>query len=201
MATRRRGPEEEDGTAGVALKATCRTRMQSTFETAIGEFVDLDTAVQAVPKIAESVPLLSNDEIAKCLSAWPHIEKWGAALKDYAMRQVALGHPVGDMKLVAGRSTRAWDAEPLAVEAALVAAGAKRDDLYSPPELVTVAQAEKLVPKKLFAPGTDEKEAGPLAALVKKTEGKPTLVPGSDPRPALVVSPEVDFQDIEEGER
>ena len=179
------------------IKATCKERAKSVFEQVTGDFVDLDVAVASVKGVAETVPLLTNEDVAKALTAWPSIEKWGAALKAYALHELAQGRAVGDMKLVEGRGSRAWDAEMSEVVSSMIEHGAKREDLFTEPELISPAKAEKLVPKKLFAPGTDTKEAGALARLVKKVHGKPTLVPGSDPRPAYHVDSTVDFSEVE----
>jgi hypothetical protein len=163
--------------------------MQSAFEAVTGEFHDLDAAVALSTDVATTVPLLTNEEIAKALTAWPSIEKWGAALKAYAMHQVLEGRPVGDFKIVAGRSNRGWGVADSVVEEALLAAGAERESLFTPPELVSVAKAEKLVGKKKF-------EA--LKELVSKGQGKPALVPGSDPRPPLAGASTDDFSEITE---
>lgn len=179
------------------IKATCRERAKTVFEQVTGDFVDLDVAVESVKGVAETVPLLSNDDVAKALTAWPSIEKWGKALKEYAGHEIAAGRAVGDMKFVEGRGSREWAVPESEVVDAISAYGAEKEQLFSAPELISVAQAEKLVPKKLFAPGTETKEAGALAGLVKKTPGKPTLVAGSDPRPAYHIDATAEFSEVE----
>ena len=180
------------------IKATCKTRMESVFAAVTGDFHDLDSAVSNTEALASTVPLMTNEEVGKALAAWPWIEKWGAALKSYAMQQIREGHAVGDFKIVAGRSARAWAVEEKEVVAALVAAGADKKKLYTKPELISPAQAEKILGKPAFAPASDRTIAGPLAGLVSKGKGKPTLAPGSDPRAPLTSDATEDFEELED---
>ena len=82
--------------------------------------------------------------------------------------------------------------------AALVAAGADKKKLYTKPELISPAQAEKIMGKPAFAPASDRTIAGPLAGLVSKGKGKPTLAPGSDPRAPLTSDATEDFEELED---
>jgi hypothetical protein len=171
------------------IKATCKTRAKAVFDEVLGDFHDLDTVAASAEAVSITVPLMTNEEIAKALHAWPWIEKWGAALKDYAMREVLEGRTVGDFKLVEGRSNRAWGAPEREVEEALLHAGANRESIFTKPELVTPSKAEKLIGKKAFAE---------LTALVKKPKGKPALVSGDDPRPAIGADALDGFEELTE---
>ena len=184
------------------IKDTCRVRAESVFDTVTGEFEDLDTAVAKTESAVERMPTLSNDEIAKILLALPSITKWVQAVKSYAEKEVREGRAVGDFKFVAGRSSRDWAVDAAEVEKQLLEAGASKEDIYTKPELLGPAKVEKVpaLGKKLFAPATEKKEAGKLANLIRKSEGKPTLVPGSDPRPAVSVDPTTDFEDVDSTE-
>ena len=180
------------------IKATCKTRMESVFAAVTGDFHDLDSAVANTEALSTTVPLMTNEEVAKALTAWPWIEKWGAALKTYAMQQIREGHAVGDFKIVAGRSARSWAKEEKEIVAALTAAGVKKEKLYTKPELISPAQAEKIIGKPAFAPASEKTVAGPLATLVNKGTGKPTLAPGSDPRQPLTSDATEDFEELED---
>lgn len=184
------------------IKATCRTRAESVFDSVTGEFADLDSAVEATEGVYDKVPTLTNDEVAKALLAWPNIEKWGKTLKAYAAAEKLAGRPVGDFKFVAGRGERSWAESEEVVAEKLTAAGVSRDEIYTKPELLGPAKVEKLpsVGKKLFAPATKTKEAGKLFDLVRKSKGKPTLVPGTDPRPEMEIDPTSDFNEVTEEE-
>jgi hypothetical protein len=89
-------------------------------------------------------------------------------------------------KMVAGRSSRDWADDEMIIANQLVGFGANREDLYTW-RFITPAAAEKLVGKKA---------AKDLGALMRKSEGRPTLVPESDKRPAVTVSA-ADFDDID----
>lgn len=186
------------------IKATCRTRAESVFDAVTGEFEDLEAAADATASAVGKVPTLTNDEVAKALLAWPDIEKWGKAIKAHAAAEVLAGRPVGDFKFVAGRGSREWAEDESVVVNWLKEASSElcEDDLYTKPTLLGPAAVEKLpaVGKKLFAPATAKKPAGPLVELVKKLKGKPTLVPGSDPRPAVEIDATSDFNEVIEEE-
>lgn len=186
------------------IKATCRTRAESVFDAVVGEFEDLGAAADAATGASERVPTLTNDEVAKALLAWPNIEKWGKAIKAHAASEVLAGRAVGDFKFVAGRGSRDWVEDESVVVNRLkeVAPELCEDELYTKPVLLGPAAMEKVpsIGKKVFAPATTKKPAGELADLVKKTKGKPTLVPGSDPRPAIEVDATSDFNDLDEGD-
>ena len=179
------------------IKATCKTRMESVFAAVTGDFHDLDSAVANTEALSTTVPLMTNEEVAKALTAWPWIEKWGAALKTYAMQQIREGHAVGDFKIVAGRSARSWAKEEKEIVAALTAAGVKKEKLYTKPELISPAQAE-IIGKPAFAPASEKTVAGPLVTLVNKGTGKPTLAPGSDPRQPLTSDATDSFEELED---
>lgn len=168
------------------LKATCRTRAESMFETLTGDFKDLDLKNRSLDLFGQQ---LSNDEIAAVLENWPQIEKWGAALKAHAMQEVMQGRAVGEMKLVAGRSVRGWNAADQAIVDAI---RAQFPDFWpwEPQTLLSVAAAEKQLGKKNFA--------GLPAALTRKADGRPTLVPGSDPRPVIDMDALSEFHEITE---
>ena len=54
--------------------------------------------------------------------------------------------------------------------------------------MLSMPAAEKVAGKK--------NEIWKVEGLVVKSAGKPTLAPGSDPRPALVLDPNAEFEDI-----
>lgn len=186
------------------IKATCRVRAESVFDAVTGEFADLEAAAEATVGVADKVPTLTNDEVAKALLAWPNIEKWGKALKAHAAAEMLAGRAVGDFKFVAGRGDRSWAEAEEVVVARLKEAAPDlcEDELYSTPVLLGPAKLEKLPAfgKKLFAPATKTKESGKLFDLVRKSKGKPTLVPGADPRPVIEIDPTSDFSEVTEEE-
>ena len=142
------------------LKHTCRTRAKANLEIAQWEFEDP----------AE----LTDAEIAEALALIPQAKAWMNDLERYAnSKAVDEGKRWPGFKLVAGRSIRKYT-DPEAVAAAAEAAG--YTDIFDR-KLIGVTAMEKLMGKQTFA--------DVLGALVHKPEGKPTLVPESDRRPAV----------------
>lgn len=170
------------------IRATCRARAESVFKAAVGEFDDLDAAA-AAPCLTPAT--LSNDEIARALSALPNLTAWAKAIKEYAMKEVQQGRAVGDYKLVAGKSIRLWGVHEDMLKDEWMAAGLSLDQLVLQ-DVVTMPAAEKLIGKK--------HEFWKTEGLVVTSRGKPTLAPGSDKRPALVLDPKEEFTNLEEDE-
>lgn len=138
---------------------------------------------------AKDTATLTNAEVAEVLTDREKIAAWLKSVEDYALRQALAGEEIQGFKLVAGRSVRRFsDAD--AVEARLLENGYDAALIYKPRELLGISEMEKLVKKSNFMPL--------LGDLVIKPEGKPTLVPDSDNRPALspTTSAINDFQSI-----
>lgn len=154
------------------IKATCRTRAQ--------------TLMAITDKRNQEE--LSDEEISEILSARDAIKRWLTDIEDTVMDRLTAGGKLGGWKLVEGRSNRKInDPEKLA---GCLLEYYPAELIYKPQELKTLTDLEKLVGKKRFA---DE-----FGDFVYKPEGKPTLVPESDKRPALG-SPENEFE-FEEAE-
>jgi len=79
-------------------------------------------------------------------------------------------------KLVAKKATRQWVDEAV-TKTKLAEMGVKDKDLYKPQELISPAQAEKLLKKSKLALPDD---------LVVAVSSGSTLAPESDPRPAVL---------------
>lgn len=142
------------------IKSTCRARAKANLEIAQWEF-------------AEPVEL-DDSEIAEALALIPQAKKWMNDLEKYAnSKAVDEGKQWPGFKLVAGRSIRKYT-DPDAVAEAAEAAG--YNDIFDR-KLIGITAMEKLMGKQTFN--------DVLGALVHKPEGKPTLVPESDRRPAV----------------
>lgn len=151
------------------LRATCRARAEENLTIARHEFAN---------------PVeLSDEEIADIILRAPEITKWLKAVEAHAASAaINHGHQWPGLKLVAGRSVRKYADEQAVAEAA-EAAG--YTDVWDR-RLIGITAMQKLMGKKDF----DEV----LGDLVVKPDGKPTLVPVSDRRPALEThTPEDDF--------
>ena len=69
----------------------------------------------------------------------------------------------------------------------------KKEEMYNF-KLISPTQAEKLLKKESPRRWTK------LEALISRADGKPTIAPEADPRPAHIVNPENDFENVDETE-
>ena len=125
--------------------------------------------------IATGVEIIRRDsekKIRKTLIRIDELIAWASDIKDYALQAAISGKQWSGYKLVEGRSNRKYTDEN-AVIAAVTAAG------YDPYEhkILGVTAMTSLLGKKQFN--------GILGDLITKPQGKPTLVPDSDKRPAM----------------
>ena len=132
-------------------------------------------------------PLLTDEEIEDILSRLDDLTKWANEIAAYA-QDAAINHGKqwNGFKLVEGRSIRKYSDES-AVVAAATAAGYR--DIFKK-SLIPITEMEKLMGKKTFSEV--------LGGLVIKPQGKPTLVPASDKRPAIHTGANLDFTEITE---
>lgn len=139
-------------------KADCRERAKANMELAKYEF--------------KQPPLLTDEEVEEILGRIDELIAWASDIRDYALQAAISGKHWTGYKLVEGRSNRKYTDE-LAVVAAVRAAG------YDPYEhkVLGVTAMTTMLGKKQFN--------DILGGLVTKPQGKPTLVPDSDKRPAM----------------
>ena len=147
-----------------AVKNRCRKLYEQQLEIAKYEFKEPE--------------LLTDEEIADILKRAPRLVEWANSIQAYAQEQaVNNGKTWPGYKLVAGTSRRSWIDEDKATQAIFVKFPELAEDQIFDTKLKTITAIEKIVGKKRFA------EA--MASVVVKPEGKPTLVPMDDKRPAL----------------
>ncbi len=139
-------------------KADCRERARANMELARYEF--------------RQPPLLTDEEVEEILGKLDSLMDWASDIKDYALQAAISGKHWSGYKLVEGRANRRYTNEA-AVEQAVANAG------YDPYErrLLGITAMQKRLGKARF----DEL----LSAYIEKPQGKPTLVPESDNRPAM----------------
>lgn len=150
----------------------CRARAEAKLELAKFEF--------AQP------PLLSDEEIEEILGKLEDLTKWANEIAAYA-QEAAINHGKvwAGFKLVESRTNRKYTDEDAVIEAAKAAG---YHDIFKQ-SLITITEMEKLMGKKIFAEI--------LGAFIVKPQGKPTLVPASDKRPAILTTgAENDFSEI-----
>ena len=131
--------------------------------------------------------LISADELATdVLPILATVKTWLAGVEDYALQQALSGVQLPGWKVVEGRSVRKiTDQDGAAL--ALNKAGYKTTEIYKPQELRTITDLEKLTGKKQFAVICGD--------YIEKPQGKPTLAPESDKRPAIDPLAD-DFKDV-----
>ena len=139
-------------------KAECRERAEANLALARYEF--------------QSPALLDDEEIADILGKVDALTAWASDVKEYALQQAISGKEWTGWKLVEGRSNRKYTSEA-AVAATVEGAG------FDPYErkVLGVTAMQKMLGKTRF------EEL--LAPYIEKPQGKPTLVPESDKRPAM----------------
>jgi hypothetical protein len=115
------------------------------------------------------------------LSKIDEILHWANDVKDYALKKALAGKKWNGFKVVEGRSNRKFSNEN-AVASTVTAAG------YKPFEekLLGVTAMQKMLGKERF------NEL--LASYIERSQGKATLVPESDKRPAMN-SAKADFEE------
>lgn len=118
------------------------------------------------------------------------IEDWCNAVRAETERRLFANHPVPGFKLVEGkRGNRSWTNEEQVV-GILLGANVSADQVYTR-KLISPAGAEKLLKKT--SPGV----LAQALALTSQTEGKPSVAPADDKRPAItIVSGAADFRDL-----
>ncbi|SFN75899.1 Protein of unknown function [Izhakiella capsodis] len=123
-----------------------------------------------------------------------HIESWCKSVRSAAFNMLQNGHPVSGYKLIQGKQgNRAWRDEDEAIALLKDQFRYKKEEVYTF-KVISPAQADKLIKK------TNPRRWAKVEALITRPEGKPTLAPESDPKPALNIDPVNDFEDIEAAE-
>lgn len=126
---------------------------------------------------------LTDEELASVLDQAELVRDYLKAAEDEAYARIGDGATLPRWKVVPGRSVRKVTDEKAMCERLKMNGFAEADFLET--KLLGIGKLEKLVGKKAFA---DD-----YADLVEKPEGKPTLVPDSDPREAKGTYDEADF--------
>ncbi len=139
-------------------KAECRERAEANLALARYDF--------------EVPALLDDSEIADILGKVDALTTWASDVKEYALQQAISGKEWTGWKLVEGRSNRKYTSEA-AVATTVEGIG------FDPYErkVLGITAMQKLLGKTRF------EEL--LAPYIEKPQGKPTLVPESDKRPAM----------------
>lgn len=159
-------------------KATCPAIVG-----AIEDVIGADFGYMTSPD-ADIDTLINNDvPLSQKLAAVELIESWCKAVKAESERRLLAGEPLPGWKLVEGRrGSRKW-ANEQEVEQAFKAMRLRQDEMYDF-SLISPTTAEKLAKAGTIG----ERQWTKLQALVTQGDGKPSVAPESDRRPALQVT-------------
>lgn len=161
-------------------KGSCPALTEMALSSLVDDFVDLDAPLAPVVAVARE-RAMDPITLGNCMSAVELIEEWCRAIRGRVEAELLAGVTVPGWKLVAGRrGARAWLDEATADMALAALLG---DDRYAPRKLVTPTQADKLLGKVKALPD----------GLVTQAEGKPSVAPADDPRPAWAPVNPTDF--------
>ncbi len=174
-------------------KAVCPALTQHVLSTVADDFVDMEKPIaQQLEHAADRA--MDNATLGNLLGAVDLIEGWCKAIRAKAEAELFAGRAVPGYKLVEGRKgARRW-ADAAEAEAAMKAMRMKVEHMYDL-SLISPATAEKLHKAGTIGPRQWPK----LRDLITQPDGKPSVAPESDKRPALsITATEDEFSDVSE---
>lgn len=135
---------------------------------------------EAIPK--DLIPVIASDALATAMSKADLIEGWLKAIRAEVESRLLAGEAVQGYKIVQGkRGNRAW-ADKAEAEALLKSMRLKVEEMYDL-SLISPTSAEKLAKSSVIGPRQWPK----VLSLITQPEGKPSVAPESDKRPAIVM--------------
>lgn len=147
-----------------AVRNQCRKLYEQQLEIAQHEFAE--------------PALLTDDEIADIVRRTPKLIEWANSITEYAQAKAIMENKQWPgLKLVEGISRRKWVDEDQASNTIFARCPELTEDEVFNMKLKPITSIEKIVGKKRFAEL--------LSDVVIKPQGKPTLVPLEDKRPAM----------------
>ncbi|EPQ4376802.1 DUF2800 domain-containing protein [Enterobacter hormaechei] len=169
----------------------CTAEAQARLNDVKDDFVDLTQPVgEQLVEAVKRVPLLTAEQLADIYSQVGLIESFCKAVCDRVNSELNAGHPVPGFKLVTGKQgNRAWSDEEAARALLKDQFRYKTEEVFDL-KLISPTKAEKLIKK------ASPRRWTKVEALITRADGKPTVAPESDPRPALNINPVNDFDDV-----
>lgn len=171
----------------------CKAETQKHADTVAGDFVDLTQPL--APQLfgsAERIAIITPEQLAELFGQIDVVEGWCKALRNRVNDELNAGHRIPGYKLVCGKQgNRTWASEEAARALLKDQFRYKTEEVFDL-KLISPTKAEKLIKK------ASPRRWTKVEALITRPEGKPTVAPESDPRPALDVNPENDFENVAE---
>lgn len=140
-----------------------------------------DPGHEVMPPAPESLPHAVFEDI---LAKLPIVEAWIKTMYAHAENLLRQGDPVRGHKMVAKRAVRKWADEATVARHLQEHYGLSQEELHDM-KLKSPAQIEKVMGKESFASLPED--------YVTKSSSGFSLVPESDPRPAVALDPASDF--------
>lgn len=123
---------------------------------------------------------LSDEEISDIMTRAPQFQEWINSVVEYANSKAIKENKIWPgYKLVHSVSRRKWDDEDKVITAIYARIPEATEDQILTTKLKSITELEKVFGKKRISES--------LGDVIIKPEGKPTLVPNSDKRPAIGV--------------
>ncbi|WP_044100829.1 DUF2800 domain-containing protein [Acinetobacter pittii] len=172
-------------------KATCPALQKHLVETIAGEFEDLTQLdlQEEITNATAHVLSLENEQLSRMYAVIPLLEGWIKAVDSTVHQKMHAGEAIPGFKMVQGKKgNRAWtDAEE--AEKLLKSMRLKTEQMYDL-KLISPTKAAALQKEEVIGPRQWTK----IEALITQADGKPTVAPESDKRPALDMKPQ--FEDL-----
>ena len=168
-------------------KATCPA-LRADMAEVVGGASDLSEFADLVPQ--EVTSETSDNYLPIAMSKVDMVEQWCKAVRAETERRLLAGQPVTGYKLVQGRAgNRDWK-DPKAAEEMMKKTFRMRDDQVYDFKLISPTKAEKALKE-------NPKRWANLQEQIVRSEGKPSVAPATDKRPAMDIKPVMDdFRDL-----
>jgi hypothetical protein len=159
---------------------------------ALKDEVQASTALAASPEDFRDLHDVPSDNLGAAMDKVALIEGWCLAIRAEVERRLFAGDSVEGYKLVEGRrGNRSWASET-DTEALFKSFRLKQDEMYDL-KLISPTKAEKLLKDK------SPKRWVKVEGLISRSDGKPSVAPVTDKRPALAITSVADdFRDRDE---
>lgn len=146
-----------------------------------------DKCMAAKAIIGKEPQLLSEDELKVCLESGEMLASYLNSVRQYVLdRALQTGKTLDGYKVVASRTSASYGDTNAVIER-LEKAGYQKKDFMKPSDLIGVTAMKKLLSTRKFHELLDD--------LLVKPEGRPTLAPVDDKRPAY--DPAEGFTDLD----
>ncbi|EOV0983764.1 DUF2800 domain-containing protein [Edwardsiella piscicida] len=174
-----------------AAGGRCAAEATARLETVKGDFIDLTQPLETqLGSPTQRISIVSSTELADIYQQLDAIETFCKAVRCRVSDELHAGRVIPGFKLVSGKQgNRAWSDEEAARALLKDQFRYKNEEVFDF-KLISPTKAEKLIKK------ASPRRWTKVEALITRADGKPTVAPESDPRPALNTNHVNDFDDV-----